>query len=137
MSLYGIYGSHSVEACPVNNLVNAKKLMKSFIKFNLGLLKSPLRVRLWLILLVAANLAAPMFFLERAEARVVLAAMAASMALMTILTGQVGFTRLLGAGHVFWVPLIGWLWSRLDQIPANDAFGLIAGKVVLLPWAEG
>ena len=25
MSLYGIYGSHSVEACPVNNLENAKK----------------------------------------------------------------------------------------------------------------
>ena len=27
MSLYGIYGSHSVEACPVNNLENAKKLV--------------------------------------------------------------------------------------------------------------
>ena len=27
MSLYGVYGSHSVEACPVNNLENAKKLV--------------------------------------------------------------------------------------------------------------
>ena len=27
MSLYGIYGSHSVEACPVNHLENAKKLV--------------------------------------------------------------------------------------------------------------
>ena len=27
MSLYGIYDSHSVEACPVNNLENAKKLV--------------------------------------------------------------------------------------------------------------
>ncbi len=27
MSLYGIYGSHTVEACPVNNLENAKKLV--------------------------------------------------------------------------------------------------------------
>ena len=27
MSLYGIYGSHSVESCPVNNLENAKKLV--------------------------------------------------------------------------------------------------------------
>ena len=25
MSLYGVYGSHTVEACPVNNLENAKK----------------------------------------------------------------------------------------------------------------
>ncbi len=27
MSLYGVYGSHTVEACPVNNLENAKKLV--------------------------------------------------------------------------------------------------------------
>ena len=27
MSLYGVYGSHTVEACPVNNLENGKKLI--------------------------------------------------------------------------------------------------------------
>jgi len=27
MSLYGVYGRHSVEACPVNDLENAKKLV--------------------------------------------------------------------------------------------------------------
>jgi len=27
IALYGLYGSHSVEACPVNNLENAKKLV--------------------------------------------------------------------------------------------------------------
>ena len=27
MSLYGVYGSHTVEACPVNNLENAKRLV--------------------------------------------------------------------------------------------------------------
>ena len=27
MSLYGVYGSHTVEACPVNNLENAKALI--------------------------------------------------------------------------------------------------------------
>ncbi len=27
MSLYGIYGRHSVEACPVNDLENGKKLV--------------------------------------------------------------------------------------------------------------
>ena len=27
MSLYGVYGSHSVEACPVNHLENAKTLV--------------------------------------------------------------------------------------------------------------
>ncbi len=27
MALYGVYGSHTVEACPVNNRENAKKLI--------------------------------------------------------------------------------------------------------------
>lgn len=27
MGLYGIYGSHTVEACPVNNLENAKRFV--------------------------------------------------------------------------------------------------------------
>ncbi len=27
MALYGVYGSHTVEACPVNNLGNARKLV--------------------------------------------------------------------------------------------------------------
>ena len=98
--------------------------MKSFIKFNLGLMRSPLHVRLWLVLLLAANMAAPLFFFGRAEARVVLVALAASMALMTVLTGLTGFTRLLSLGHIFWIPMIVWLWGRLDQIPADDVFGI-------------
>ncbi len=98
--------------------------MNSFVKFNLGLLRSPLYVRVWMILLLAANLAAPLFFLARVEAQAVLAALAASFAMMVILTGLTGYTRLLGAGHIFWVPLIVWLWTRLDQIPADDAFGV-------------
>lgn len=98
--------------------------MKSFLKFNLGLLRSPLYVRVWLIFLLSANLVAPLFFLARVEAQAAVAALAASMVAMTVLTGLTGYTRLLGAGHIFWVPLIVWLWSRLDQIPADDAFGV-------------
>lgn len=98
--------------------------MKSFIRFNLGLMRSCLQVRLWLMLLLAANLAAPLFFLHRAEAQVVVLAFVASMVMMIILTGLTGFTRLLGLGHVFWIPMIIWLWPRLDQIPSDDAFGV-------------
>ena len=98
--------------------------MKGFIKFHEGLLKSPLYVQLWLMLLVSANVVAPMFFLGRLEAKVTLVAIGASMALMTLITSLSGFTRLLGAGHVFWIPLIAWLWGRLGDIPADDAFGL-------------
>ncbi len=98
--------------------------MRAFIRFNRGVIRSPLPVRLWLMLLVAANLGAPLFFLDHLEAQVVLVCFMASVALMTILTGLTGFTRLLSVGHIFWVPMLFWLWNRLDQIPAQDAFGI-------------
>ncbi len=98
--------------------------MRAFIRFNQGVMRSPLPVRLWLMLLVAANLGAPLFFLDHLEAQVVLACFMASVALMTILTGLTGFTRLLSVGHIFWIPMLFWLWNRSDQIPAQDAFGI-------------
>ncbi len=106
--------------------------MRAFITFNKGLLKSPIHVRLWLMLLVVFNLVVPLFFLDRLEAQVVLAALLASMLLMTVLTGLTGFTRLLGLGHVLWVPMLWFLWGRLGQIPADDAFGLWIRVLIIL-----
>ena len=106
--------------------------MRAFITFNKGMLKSPIQVRLWLMLLVVFNLVVPLFFLDRLEAQVVLAALLVSMLLMTVLTGLTGFTRLLGLGHVLWVPMLWFLWGRLGQIPADDAFGLWIRVLIIL-----
>ena len=52
--------------------------------------------------------------------------------LMSLLTARFGFTRILGLGHILWIPLVGWLAFRLGQIPADDAFGLwIRGVIVV------
>ena len=106
--------------------------MNSFLRFHLGLLRSPLRVKLWLAALLAANMIAPLFFLERPEAQATLVALAASMLLMTLLTRSSGFTRLLGLGHAPWAPLLVWLLTRLDQIPADGAFGLWVWALIVL-----
>ncbi len=98
--------------------------MRAFLKFNAGLMRMPVPVRLWLMLLITANMIIPLFFLGRLEAQVVLAALLASMMLMTALTAISGFTRLLGVGHVFWVPLLWFLWTRLDQTPSDSFFGV-------------
>ena len=98
--------------------------MKAFIKFNRGIMQMPLHWRLWLALLITANLIVPLFFIGRLEAQVVIGALLGSMILMTILTGFTGFTRLLGLGHIFWIPLLYFLWTRLGQIPADSAFGV-------------
>ncbi len=84
----------------------------------------PVRWQLWLVLLVVANMVAPLFFLLRLESQVVLGTILASMALMTLLTARFGFTRIVGLGHILWVPMLAFLFTRLGDIPANDAFGI-------------
>ena len=91
-----------------------------------------LPVKIWLLLLVAANAVAPLFFLHRVEAQAVLAAMMIGAMLMSLLTARFGFTRILGLGHILWIPLLGWLGLRLGQISADDAFGLWVRGVMLL-----
>jgi hypothetical protein len=98
--------------------------MRVFIKFNKGIMSMPIYWQLWLMLLVTFNLIIPLFFLNRLEAQVVVGALVASMILMTVLTAISGFTRLLGLGHIFWIPLLYFLWMRLEQNPADDFFGL-------------
>ena len=97
--------------------------MNAFIKFNKGVMRAPIYVRLWLMLLVFSNLIVPLFYLHRVEAQVVLGAFLASVILMTGLTGLSGFTRLIGLGHISWLPLLYFLWTRLDQIPSDEVFG--------------
>ncbi len=98
--------------------------MNAYIKFNKGVMRGPIHVRLWLMLLIFFNLLVPLFYIHRVEAQVVLGALLASATLMTVLTGLSGFTRLLGLGHIFWLPLLYFLWNRLGQIPADDLFGV-------------
>ena len=106
--------------------------MQGFIKFNKGILRMSWPVKVWLLLLVAANAVAPLFFLQRVEAQAVLAAMMIGATLMSLLTARFGFSRILGLGHILWVPLLGWLAFRLGQIPADDAFGLWVRGVMLV-----
>ena len=106
--------------------------MHAFIKFNKGMMKMPIQWQAWLILLVTANLVIPLFYLNRIEAQVVLATIMASMILMIVLTALTGFTRLLGLGHVLWIPLIYFLWLRLEQNPSDDFFGIWIRVLMIL-----
>jgi len=106
--------------------------MQGFIKFNKGVLRMSWPVKIWLLVLVAANAVAPLFFLQRIEAQAVFAAMMIGATLMSLLTARFGFTRILGLGHILWIPLVGWLAFRLGQIPADDAFGMWIRGVMLL-----
>jgi len=106
--------------------------MHSFLRFNQGLLGLPLPVRLWVGLLIAANIIAPLFFLGHVEALVTLAAGLVGMALMSALTGRFGFSRIVGLGHIAWLPLLAFLGGSLGEAPATTGFGLWLRSVIVL-----
>jgi len=106
--------------------------MKAVIGFTKGLISLPMPWPVWLGLLVAVNVAGPIYFFEALEAKVVLVAFLASAALMTAIFAAKGFVRLLGIGHIFWVPMVPWLWTRVDQVGPGDPLGYwIIGLVII------
>ncbi len=99
-------------------------MIDGIVKFNRAVFKMPILWRLWLMLLMAVNLIVPFFFLDRIEAWVVLVAMIVSATVMMAMTGKFGFTRILGLGHVLWIPLVFYLWTRLGQHAPDEPFGI-------------
>ncbi len=60
--------------------------------------------------------------METTEGRVVLGAFVFAIILQTAIFSAKGFVRLLGIGHIAWVPMVYWLWTRLDLAPADSLF---------------
>ena len=98
--------------------------MHALLKFNKGILRLPVPWRLWMLLLVSVNIVLPLFFIGRLEAQLTLVGMAVSMLLMTGLTAASGFSRLVGLGHIVWIPLVVFLATRLSEVPASDFYGI-------------
>lgn len=99
-------------------------MIRSVVDFHRGMLALPVRVRVWVAALATVNLMVPLAFVELHEAQVVLFTFFASMALMMGITAWRGFTRLLGLGHILWIPLLIYLWPQLVANPVNSAVGM-------------
>ena len=63
----------------------------------------------WISLLLAANMVVPLVFITTVEAQFVLAAAIARAVTQTAIFASKGFVRLMGIGHIYWVPLLPWL----------------------------
>jgi hypothetical protein len=107
-------------------------MIQGVVKFHRGVMKMHTVLRMWLMLLMGLNMVVPLFFIGRLEAQVIFLTQVMSAALMMALTGKFGFTRILGAGHVLWIPLVYFLWTRLGENPANDFFGVWLRAVLVL-----
>ena len=100
--------------------------MHGFIRFNKGVLKLPLRVQVFMILLVGANMVSPLFFWAQFEAKVVFGVFIVSFVTMVLLTSSFGFVRLLGISHILWIPLIYFLWPALAEHAPETYFRSLA-----------
>jgi hypothetical protein len=75
------------------------------------------------MVIMVVNLLIPVFYWGRLEARVTVIVFAISAILMMTLTDRSGFTRLLGLGHILFVPLMIFLVSRLSAVPVGNFYG--------------
>jgi len=76
----------------------------------------------WIMLLMLVNMVIPLFYLGTPEGKVVLGAFVLGALLQTAIFAAKGFVRLLGIGHIVWVPMVAWLWTRLEVVPASSVF---------------
>ena len=96
--------------------------MKALIGFLGTILTFPKPWVAWIMLLVMANMVLPLLFIGTTEGKVVLGAFVLAIILQTAIFATKGFVRLLGIGHIAWVPMVYWLWTRLDLAPVGSLF---------------
>ncbi|MEK7761624.1 MAG: hypothetical protein AAB433_08600 [Nitrospirota bacterium] len=88
--------------------------MRNPLRFFIELMEQPVWVSLWVLFLMLVNIASLAFWQE-AVAQLILMNFLASAMLMMGLYARFGFTKILGLGHVPWIPLLAYV---VTQIPA-------------------
>ena len=96
--------------------------MKAMIGFFRAMLSMPWPWVAWVMLLMTFNMVIPLFFLGAIEATVVLAAIIFGAFVQTAIFSAKGFVRLLGVGHIAWIPMAAWLSTRVGLAPAGSPF---------------
>jgi hypothetical protein len=88
--------------------------------FGIIFLRFRLLPRIWCVWLVGVNLAC-LLFMAHIEAQVVLGVTVAAVVAQTLVYRRMGFTRVLGATHILWLPMFAWMAVRLDAIAVDPA----------------
>lgn len=84
------------------------------------LLRFPTPKNLWSVLILTVNSGALIFILT-IYGQIVLAANMGGIAIMTAIYKKQGFVRLLGIGHIFWVPMLIWIALNLPDKTTDPA----------------
>jgi len=107
-------------------------MIKDAKEFMVKMFQIPIGWQIWLLALMATNMGAPLFFLNRIEAQAVFVAINVGFFTGVFLYKQQGFTRLLGFMHWPWIFLLPFLWGRLEVVSAGEPFGIWIRVVLVL-----
>lgn len=115
----------------MNRTTPPRAQLRNPLRFFTELLEQPAWVAGWVFALMGINMASLAFWSEPLAKLILVAFMLSAMLMMGLYT-VFGFERILGLGHVFWIPL---LWYLIIQLP--QAEGLFAGYLIVLSLAIG
>ncbi len=103
--------------------------MLGFLK---AVLSIPGPILVWVMFLFSVNLIPALIFIETLEARVVLGGLVAGAILQTWIFSKKGFVRLLGLGHVLWLPMVVWLGYRVPLADPGSLFAYALSAIVIV-----
>lgn len=109
-----------------------RAFVKAVVRYHRGLRMTRAAWKPWLISLLVANMIVPLFWMNRLEAQIVFGVALLNYLTFILLTGISGFSRLLGLAHVYWIPLICFLCTRLEMLPSDTAYGAWIRIVIIL-----
>lgn len=115
----------------MKTLESPRSQLRNPLYFFIELLDQPAWVARWVFVLMVINMAGLGFWSEPLAKLIVVVFMLSAM-LMMGLYAAFGFERILGLGHVFWIPLLGYLLVQLQQTE-----GLFAGYLIVLSLVIG
>jgi len=98
--------------------------MRNPLRFFVELLKQPLWIPIWVFFLVLVNVASVGFW-QYPLAKVIVITFMLNSTLMMGLYSWFGFERILGLGHVFWIPLLVYLFTQIPSIPGGFQIYLV------------
>ncbi len=106
--------------------------MKAMLNFMRIMLKMPKFWQGWILVMFLTNMGGAFVYLGTVEAWAVLAGLMTGAFLQSSIFAAKGFVKLLGLGHVAWVPMVPWLWMRLDLAQPGSAFAWWLTAVIVL-----
>ena len=93
--------------------------MRNPFRFFTELMQQPIWISLWVVFLMIINVASILFWNEPL-AKIIFVTFMLSAIFMMGLYSRFGFEKILGMGHVLWIPLL--VYVLMEVQAANDAF---------------